>query len=66
MPSLHHRLTLTPPPRPAPFLRPPSRPQNELEFFRMRTKEREILAAPEENFLVIVVQRWKSGEGEAK
>ena len=32
----------------------------------MRTKEREILAAPEENFLVIVVQRWKSGEGEAK
>jgi dynein light chain roadblock-type len=35
-------------------------PKNELEIFRLRTKEREILAAPSEEFLVIVVQRWKN------
>ena len=39
-------------------------PKNELEIFRLRTKDREILAAPSEEFLVIVVQKWKiAGEG---
>jgi len=35
--------------------------QNDLEFFRLRTSgSREILAAPGNNSLVIVVQVWRS------
>ena len=40
---------------------PPFPPQDDLEFFRLRTKDgREILAAPGSNSLVVVVQRWKT------
>lgn len=32
--------------------------QNDLQFFRLRAKERELLCAPGENYLVILIQRW--------
>lgn len=41
-----------------PRARPRPRPQNDLQFFRLRAKEREILCAPGDNYLVIVVQKW--------
>lgn len=42
-------------------------PKNELEFFRLRGKEREILAAPGDNFMVVVIQRWKcAADAESK
>ena len=51
------------PPSPPPSLPLPPLTllQNDLEFFRLRTKSsREILAAPGNNSLVIVVQVWRS------
>ncbi len=45
---------------------PPRAPQNDLEIFRLRGREREILTAPGPNdaFLVIVIQRWASAAPE--
>lgn len=34
-------------------------PRNELELFRVRGKEREILVAPGADFLVLILQRWR-------
>ena len=43
------------------FPTPHATPQNDLEFFRLRTGgSREILAAPGDNSLVIVVQVWRT------
>lgn len=33
-------------------------PKNELSFFRVRLREKEILAAPGADFLVVVIQKW--------
>mmetsp|Transcript_89604 Transcript_89604/g.249193 ORF Transcript_89604/g.249193 Transcript_89604/m.249193 type:complete len:104 (-) Transcript_89604:244-555(-) len=33
-------------------------PQNDLMYFRLRTKELEIMVAPGEDFMVVVIQRW--------
>lgn len=45
----------------APLFLPP--PQNDLEFFRLRGREVELLCAPSADFLVIVLQRWKPSGG---
>ena len=34
--------------------------QNDLEIFRLRSKDREILAAPGNEFLVIIIQKWQA------
>ena len=34
--------------------------QNDLEIFRLRSKDREILAAPGDEFLVIIIQKWQA------
>eukprot|EP00499_Haloplacidia_sp_CaronLabIsolate_P005004 CAMPEP_0196771406 /NCGR_PEP_ID=MMETSP1104-20130614/1671_1 /TAXON_ID=33652 /ORGANISM="Cafeteria sp., Strain Caron Lab Isolate" /LENGTH=100 /DNA_ID=CAMNT_0042141525 /DNA_START=10 /DNA_END=312 /DNA_ORIENTATION=- len=33
-------------------------PENDLNFIRIRAQKHEILAAPGENYLVVVVQEW--------
>ena len=37
--------------------------QNDLEFFRLRGRELEVLCAPSADFLVIVLQRWRPAGG---
>lgn len=36
----------------------PRPPQNDLMYFRLRTKELEIMVAPGDDFMVVVIQRW--------
>lgn len=55
-------------PTPTPLSPRPDCPwtQDDLEFFRLRTKDsREILAAPGSNSLVIVIQKWKTAAADA-
>jgi hypothetical protein len=41
--------------------------QDDLEFFRLRTRDsREIIASPGTNSLVIVIQKWKTASDLAK
>ena len=40
-------------------------PRNDLELFRLRGKEREILVAPGPDFMMFVVQRWRVAQSEA-
>ena len=41
-------------------------PKNDLEILRIRGRDREILAAPSDDFLVIIIQRWRAaGDGDA-
>ena len=40
-------------------------PRNDLELFRLRGREREILVAPGAEFLVLIVQRWRVADCEA-
>ena len=39
-------------------------PKNDLELMRLRAKDREILAAPGDDFLVIIVQKWRAASDE--
>ena len=39
-------------------------PKNDLEIMRLRAKDREILAAPGDDFLVIIVQKWRAASDE--
>jgi hypothetical protein len=54
-----------PPSLPPPCL--PRAPQNDLQFFRLRVRGgRELIAAPGDNILILVVQSWKwAAEAEA-
>ena len=39
-------------------------PKNDLEIMRLRAKDREILAAPGDDFLVIIVHKWRAASDE--
>lgn len=60
--SVARNVPLPSPPRKPPLLHS----QNDLEVFRLRGREREILASPgpADAFLVIVVQKWSPSSGE--
>ena len=41
-------------------------PKNDLEIMRLRAKDREILAAPGDDFLVIIIQKWREAAASEK